>query len=831
MGKGIILRVPESTKLSPELKQAINELLPNYKFEDYLIEKYSTQLDSKVSIARRIDSLYKAFLFVLEAYPPDPTYTPITIDTFKNNAAKYREECNLDSSSLTKLQVELEKFTARLVEMLYKSWHWSGSSFREAVACLNEAEQYVLMSQGRNDLATLVPIQWNNGETRFALQLDEPIPSYRKQFISELKALKKLDYIKTPSWFKDLSDYQKAYFCNLSSKQSSLANLKLDLQYLINKVKKIKEASNNFKFEEKQIREHSPLVPKWFDELEPCHKEMLRVIIKNGDDLDSKLNKFSQSLNSYEENKEFESTFDKIPALPQWYWVLSVTQQAFLSCVLKKSKSIEETVSFLPSRLRQLPALPNFMEYGLYILDNKQFKLLLDKGLRSSHMSSRVCDESVREYHSEVNFARVCEFVDEGQLLSVLTLVSPNYGIHCAKETLPKQISDKLPEDYELDINLNKAIEHSPFANRTFKTNHCLNILKYWNYTQKNDARCLHILKTAKSYYKTYPGLEELCKEYEEALDSKLGSATVRDYVCRELFLSCLEDLITLKMEARSYGSCVSGKDRMALKIIHKNAMILFKERFGFWPKFDDTEENRRNFVEIVATLYCSYHQHILAGHNAPGAEGIKTTSTYYPEDICEAIIKKRKDDSLDDDDQLATNNEVKKISDNLRHYFISKDKDNLLLCKSVAEDLGEKRCEKLYTLLVKLVNEKDLFYIQPSSTYVSKVKFFIKKMVSGKLPEGISKIHSLIHDIQSGDTNIERLSKIFLEVLERDEKDETRTKATNSVYTRIRQLLTPHKEDQNLDFLYEETMKEWGNLFEKSKNDRHESINLNQFV
>jgi hypothetical protein len=134
----------------------------------------------------------------------------------------------------------------------------------------------------------------------------------------------------------------------------------------------------------------------------------------------------------------------------------------------------------------------------------------------------------------------------------------------------------------------------------------------------------------------------------------------------REMHLSALESIIVAGVGGLAHSSCVSGKDREGIKILYMTAMEIYYHRHQNFPQYQDTSENRSEFVDIVATLYCSMHQQLNAGQNAPGANGLKTPFIYLPKDMQMAIIQKSgKKDALTTSNRLADNNEYKK---NLKH-------------------------------------------------------------------------------------------------------------------------------------------------------------------
>lgn len=822
MGQGIILRVLEGTKLSDELIETLGKFLPNYQ-----LEYYNEKPDYQASINRRIESLYESFLFILDAYPPSPKFASnITVDTLKEYALKCKKACHLSNKSLDDSHKELELFTAKLVDVLSTIWTWSEEkSYKEAIACLNEAEQYVLMSKGRPDLVTLTPLKWNN-ETRYLIQMDESIPPYYDKLLKELEELKRQNCCKTPAWFRMLPEYQQVYFCSIEFKEFELKLVKQDIISLIEKIKERKKTSISFFKDLESIQKEELPCPTWYEELQPCSKEMIKVLSSDAMCLENKLSEFSQDLNKYVQNENFLYSVQNVLKLPQWYLVLSDRQQAFLGHVLNTAPSIKSAISYISSRHRTLPAPANYAAHSVYIArEDGKIELLMNKSYRSSHIASRDVigwQELVVKRHCESNLLKVIENANGGQEVFIQTLISPIYAVDYVPDQV-KVILPELPPDLELFKTASKAIKNSKKAEDIFSHNHPLNKAKLLYYTQVDDQNSLKILKAAEKHMSLSPGLEELCCEYKQLLNSSLGSATFWDNIGRELYLSSLEHLIFIKMDGYCYGSCVSGKDRKAIQLIHTAAMLLYKEKYGYWPKFSDPkgEEKRTNFIDIVATLYLTRHQHIHAGQNAPGSDGIKTPTEYLPSDICDLINARLEcPRGLEFDDRLATDNEVRHISHEIKKYFLP---ENELLCRLMANQLGEKRCQKLYDALFPLINQKKSFAVKSNSDVLRWVSLglFPDPSEQGNTPKGIIKIKGLMDDENSGQNNVERLEKIFITVLNRPFSNNSRTKATNSVYDRIRELFKPRDNNKTLDSLVDEIIEEWEELFSKSKNEK----------
>lgn len=809
MGKGIILRVQDGTVLSPAILKALDTLLPNYK-----LEYYSERPNYRQSMMRRMDSLYQAFLFTLEAYPPDPQCTYLTTKTLKNYADQCRKSYLMTKSSVDELHQELEKFTANLVEALSLCHDWKGKAIKEATATLNEAEQYMLMNQGRFDLATLIPMNLGSGKEKgYVLQWDESLPPYYDQLLSEMQTLKAQHYPKTDALFRSenkIQDYQKAYFLKLDTTKKTYQDVAIDLDLFIKKWDKIKPEAYL-----ERIKNNMRPLPDWYEELNPSLKAMVKTLSTDTiSAIDEKLKKFSEKISASSEKKQLGQTIPQIANIPEWYWVLSDRQQHFLEHVLEHTPSIEQALSFISSRHRTLPLPANFAKHRLYHITNQgQIQLLGSERFRSSHIASRDvldCSEEVQLRHASSNFAKVTEQAKPGQAGLLQTLISPISIIEFANQFI------EIP-DLELHKKGREAVAQSSRVKDTIYTNHPYNIAKRFIWTATDNPDCLALIKTAKNFTKNNLDLEELLVDYNNVLNSPTFSATFWDYEGRELFLSSLEQLIIMAIKGYSYGSCVSGKDRKAIELIHTDAMMLYKLKYGQYPKFVAPTENieRIDFVKIVVDLFTSRHQHEHAGQNAPGSEGIKTPLNYFPKDIAEAINARLGTvRGLEYDDRLATDNEVKNIQKNLKPYLLGK---NTLLSQLMAKQLGEKQCTRLYDALFNLIEEKQLF----TTVYVG---FFGGQKT--KISDGIESIATMMQDTKAGDS-IARVAKSFCFILDRPgpENDEYqgRTEATRVVYNCSRNLLIPPKSKASLEEHLENAIKEWVCLFNKTKKSKEE--------
>lgn len=799
MPKGII-RVPEGTAFTPEVIDALKT-----KFPDYELESYSLKPNYQQSYAKRVDILHQAFDFLVDAYPAYPLN--------KETLTAYGQECRTlykgSSASIDDLQHELEHFTSKIIDGIAAGWNRSAA---QATELLNEAEQYVLMSQGRTNLATVTPMNLGKG-VDYVVQLDESIPPYYEQIVNELAQIKAENYPKTPSWFAELAEpdvhFMQAYFCNFKVESF---NINDDFPLFLATWNDIKKKALKISNDLSSIANRSTL-PAWFDKLPLHHQEMMRVLATESvHDIDGKLMQFNERL----ARQDFKDSLEQISKIPQWYWVLPDHQQYFLEKVLKSKSSVEEAVSFVCSRHRTLPIPANFANHSLYSLTAKgefhQFYLPL---ARSSHIATREGIRhdwplAVQRRHVLANLLKVVDGAKLEQVILFQTLVSPIY--------IPL-LSSIIP-DFQLNQMARSIISNGTPAPPTLQINHPLNKAKVVLYTTEGDPDVVAFLETVEPYISTVPGLDKLVANYKKVLHSRPGSATVLEWAWglgRELFLSSQEQLIICQIKGYSYGSCVSGKDRKAIGIIHTDAMFLYYLKYEEWPVFlEENKTKRANFVALVADLYLSRHQHEHAGQNAPGSEGLKTPDEYFPADIAAEINKRLGYNALKCDDILASNNEVRVISQGSTKEDVFSPGDSLLL-DLVVKQLGEERCRELYDALYLAFNDMTKFIAKESPDSWN-LPFFHP---SG-IPKGIQQIKDLMKKrILGADSAAIRLGGIFEIIMARPEQDDSRSMATLTVY-KLRQLLKPSQQppQASFDALFKQSVAECTGLFNASKQE-----------
>lgn len=770
-----ILRIPEGVRANLP-KSLVEEL--NKRFKHYQWIEFSSNPVHSTIYQKRCDSLYDAFCFLLEAYPPE-----IHNKSFQDlicYADSCKNETELHNLNLQELQSALIRFTASLLNIIRLVW---GQSHNGAIELLNDAEQYLLMGKGRPHLATLSIIEMEENQ-EYLLQEEVSLPPYNEQIINELHFIEDLSFPKISQKMRELSEtdrnFLNIYLQNNYSKTEALENYKELLEewddLIKGKTKELQDVANGCRNG-----------PKWFLQYSHVHQQIIRLLAADKNNQERFLSLLTHQDTSF-------TLLSKMNKLPQWYCFMPTHQQFFLEHVLNSKKSIPDAITFLSSRHRTLPMLSNLAAHSCYLFKEHKFQQLGTTKYRSSHITPRDglalhWPKSLLMEHASRNLNHLIGLAKGKKTFLLQTLISP---IKITGFSIPDKDLDQIAEQVISqcdDISI-------------LKVNHPLNIAKVIIYTAAADPNCLAINEKAKKNSTENPQLNELTDDYSRVLNSGLGSSTICDYRGRELFLSSLEQLLIIAQGGFSYGSCVSGKDRKAIECIHTDAMLLCNEVYGFLPKFDDRYEARHKFIKLVAQIYLSRHHHTHAGQNAPGSEGIKTPDNYFPADISLEINNQlAKGYRLADDDRIASNNEVKNIFPKWSFDTLSAaPKYKSSVSAFTALSLGEEKCESLLTQLGNILQ----------NSFVEDTKFY--QFFSRTVPKGIQKMKEVLANESSDKSSISRLKEIFNIALSRPDNDPSRNELTISIYKNLRDLTIAAEEPLKLksNELIEKIVQEW---------------------
>lgn len=462
------------------------------------VEHFVSAVDVRGSYTRRKQSVHDAFEFILQAWP----LAPDTDAELRRFLAWCDEICQVPDSNKTEdHQPVLAHYTALLANAIID--YWPAETNAKAVAWLNRAEQYDIQSKGRPDLATLTMI--GTGEQqRMILQWERQLPPCTEETLKELRDIKNSELDVTPGWFRSLTLEQQIWLHHSDPDSKTPAQLAADLLHLQSEWKAIRiegETAQSLGKDLLQIKEGIHY-PAWFTALSPANQLILREIVwqmkssSNSREIDNKLQDLSTALKSLSMGQMADLAH--LRKLPYWYVVFPDYEQRYMRHTLLLKKKVEDTITFIPSRSRMIPGLPNFCESRTLILSPDADEIVVKAfhpQLRSSHLASRDLKGLARhvvELHSNRNSRHIVDTAVKAgwPALLIQTLVSPN-----------KYLDGFIP-DYKLDLERQRVIKNlmksGEYALEISTSNHPLNHDKYWDYTTATSPECKAILASAK---------------------------------------------------------------------------------------------------------------------------------------------------------------------------------------------------------------------------------------------------------------------------------------------------------------------------------------------
>lgn len=400
--------------------------------------------------------------------------------------------------------------------------------------------------------------------------------------------------------------------------------------------------------------------------------------------------------------------------LPRWFSELSTYQQHIIKFFLTKidlDHDLGTRINSISSKFRFMPIPSNYgihtlithlVEYG----NSRAKTTVYTPEIRSAHTASRDVDDlpiRIKQLHATRNIeTEIEEAIKRKQIEITQNAALQQSGV--TRLVIPvlyqTLITPVLNPDSSLEHQRTIAMQELCYKMQQKKytagnielvfdfvvTNHALNYGKYFCFTTPGsqsgkEATRLFGVIADHLYAPTKPEKIRLLEAVKEKLNSLLPDYTTLFSSYRELYLTSLEQLSSDAYDGISIGSCVSGKDRKAIEIIHTNAMKVFFAIHGKLPPMSITcaedEEATRLFQLIFRDLFGYLQQQTAAETNAPGSCGIKTPWIYLPQHLINAInewyaerdvanspyenCKNR--DMLVESDRLATNNELTKIN------------------------------------------------------------------------------------------------------------------------------------------------------------------------
>lgn len=611
------------------------------------------------------------------------------------------------------------------------------------------------------------------------------------------------------------------------------------------------------------------VTPKWYNDMLDEEKELIQALV-----------------HEHPSDNTFLRALDDIRllAMPKWYELMSPFEKPLLREILKTKVTDEDSLDAAfgnqLSRFRTVPFAPNYRRHECTVIDENNRVVFRTGRYGSSMVSSRSLQEqeshmskeekhdnkAVRVEHTFENLKQILltaiEDVIEQQkdneakrqggdniTLSVpylvQTLISPHTmgltpdgsladdkqaGIEVLSQFIREELSQRIwvktvkgPGDELKTVNI--KVDVKPIS-----INHPLNYARKITYTASDDADCGAFIDYVKGQMKKRPHLgrdpelQHLLAEYESVL--RLGGmiqANFSDSHGRELFLSSLEQLIVDHMGGIASGSCVSGKDRKGIELMHTDAMALYHFFYGEWPSFKDESdgEKRKRFVDICANLFVSGHHQESASLNAAGANGIKTPWMYLPNDIAKAVSAKylednsQRDDPLHVQDVIADINELKAITglksvtggvDNRASFDRLVDTQLMRLIQSAklsaAAHKDNEGLKKSLDLIIKLLHQEAFWCGKTVSAKKLLEPFHYFFSVGGPiLPKGVSECREFLAKV--GHESAYLLPLFCYAVMGSSIDKKTRADETQLLYRAIQELYYAQGSEAETDFAY----------------------------
>ncbi len=133
--------------------------------------------------------------------------------------------------------------------------------------------------------------------------------------------------------------------------------------------------------------------------------------------------------------------------------------------------------------------------------------------------------------------------------------------------------------------------------------------------------------------------LEEIDLQLLDALQTLLsipsGQGVLSFDKCHKQQLkSIAETIIVDRLGGAAWVACKSGKDRTGGAANAIDAAAIYYAQHKKFPRFDDDGPNRELYLEALKKCHESGHQQKAASENAPGAQGLVKSSSFYPHDL-----------------------------------------------------------------------------------------------------------------------------------------------------------------------------------------------------
>lgn len=499
MTKKIRLRVGNGVEWTSTLLARLAERFACSQ-DDIEVESCASSDNLYRSYSRRQQALLDAFRYIMDAMPSRVCS--------REMLEKYLAWCNEEyvfpmqaDTPIETYQSILESYTVSLINALVDFWTIGKNKAErklEAIALLNKAEQYDLVCKGREDLATISLLNGERGT--IILQWEQQLPACSDDTLAELEAIRNNAMIHTPDWFRGLPAVQRMYLHASGAHLQTSTDLAKSVLLLQSVWKRIRSVQTPERLCYDLNHMDTDGEPDWFKKLAPADKSLLRqlsagVYNRGGLDLVDIELKRMEALAVTMSDAQYRD-LDGLRGVSFWFVSLPNYEQSFLKRLLSRSGNVADVVSFLPSRLRGIPALPNFCESNTVLLTADGLEIdRYSPQLRYAHVGSREVlkqPKAIVELHTDRNVRHIADAAKKAGKQAVLyqTLVSP-----------ASELRGQIP-DYELDQERIRGVARVRKTEPDLivhTSNHPFNLYRYWRYTETSDRDCQALLQHAKS--------------------------------------------------------------------------------------------------------------------------------------------------------------------------------------------------------------------------------------------------------------------------------------------------------------------------------------------
>lgn len=215
---------PTILHLAHELQDSVPEL--NNTLKTLLGDNYKTEIivhgmdSQRIAFKNRIESLEKAYLFLLAAVPIRSGITHQQIQEYHDFYLTQASSALENATHYLPMQEALELYTTRLVSSIVAWWSFDLPNKKSACQVLSKAEQYHLLTQEHPSLATLIPFakeSQDKTDTYLFLTINTPLNPFSEKSIIELQFIKgcatPASSEELPRWFVHLQAWEQSLLC------------------------------------------------------------------------------------------------------------------------------------------------------------------------------------------------------------------------------------------------------------------------------------------------------------------------------------------------------------------------------------------------------------------------------------------------------------------------------------------------------------------------------------------------------------------------------------------------------------------------------------------